>query len=190
MDTRAWIRRAIVAAAATTSLFVATAARAEDGPRLRGAIAGEGGFFILAKHPTLEMGAAGLHGEIGVQIDDRFAVYALPSVDLYFGSGGLLAFGLAALGDFTISDAFSVGIGPAIESALYAGGGASGAFSFYGGRLHLAYYPVVWRAAGRPRRRALAIGADLKVFANVNFQQGAGSSAALLPMLTLGYQAF
>jgi hypothetical protein len=174
--------------------------REPDGPRFRGGISLEaGGLFVPG---LVNVGAIGLIGQAGVQINNQWGVYAIPSFDVIFGKLGGVAAGVGALVDWTPPGVpISVGAGPevggfvAFSTACPAGmvcdvTGADGAF--YGARLHFAYYPVIVRYPYR--RRALAIGADLRfldgVFAADANQVLVGRSFGISPVVYIGYTSF
>ncbi len=183
----------------------------EDGARFRGGIALEGGVLALPA-PALNFGAIGLQGQIGVQINNLVGVYDVPGFDILFGPAGGLNVSDAVLVDFTFVDRFTVGVGPDVGAFLAFGASSTGsgatasaaAGAGFGGRLHLAVYPVVGRSEFGPRRRALAIGLDTRFLAGPNAgvsescttanctSTGGGSAYGLMlhAMLTVGYQAF
>ncbi len=181
-----------------------------DGPRFRGGIDLEGGALLIPG--AVSLGALGLRGETGVQINNNWGVYAEGSFDGMFGQLGGLGIGVGLLVDYTF-DGLPISVGGGPELGVFAaigdttcppgGGGCTSSSevgAFYGARLHFAYYPVMVRYAGRPRRRALALGFDLRMLdgafgaSNVNQTNTTATvsvnSFALSPMLSIGYTAF
>ena len=174
----------------------------EDGVRFRGGVELNGGVFAL---PSLKanLGAIGPAGHLGVQINDLVGLYAIPGFDIMFGNGiGAQAY-LSIVVDFTFADRFSVGIGPDVGdfglisvspgSAVAAGGAG------FGGRIHLAAYPLMKKSDTGPSRKGLAIGLDTRVLAEQNAHVeatttgaggGIGYGPALHVFLNIGYEAF
>jgi hypothetical protein len=206
MNTRPF-RFLTAAAALLVPLLFAEAASAQrvyvvreyDGPRFRGGINLEGGALIVPG--LVSLGSIGLQGQLGVQINDQWGVYAIPSFDVLFGKLGGIALGFGALVDWTPPGVpISIGAGP---EAGWAGalntcdpnlGCAVNGFGgvFYGGRLHFAYYPVIVRYPYR--RRALAIGADFRFLAGDFGTVMPGvvkvTDIGISPVVFIGYTAF
>ena len=175
---------------------------AQDGARFRGGVAAEAGALIVPGIVTL--GVAGIQGQLGAQINNNFGVYAVPSLDVVFGALGGVNLSFAVMVDYTLDDNITFGIGPDVGVfAAFGGGGgtvsgASGAL--YGARLHFSWNPVIAKEASRPKRRALAIGADLRLlgggtgFVSANTSSSGGTASVgsfvLSPQITIGYQAF
>jgi hypothetical protein len=172
-----------------------------DGVRFRGGVALEGGALIVPG--IFSVGIAGVQGTMGVQINNLVGVYAVPSFDIVFGSVGGLNLGAAFMVDFTLlDDAITVGGGPDVD--LFAAfGGGSGSLTavggaLYGARLHFGWNAVVSREESRARRKALTIGADVRLlgggagFATTTSTTASagGGTFVLAPMLTVGYTAF
>ena len=171
-----------------------------DDVRFRGAINAEGGLLSVAGDYTV--GLAGVNGELGVQITNLVGLYAKPHLDIVFGKVGGVAIGSAILVDFTFGDVFTVGAGPDVGVFGAIGGNSSGVTGagglMYGGRIHLAAYPVVGDGDDGVRRKALAIGLDVRLLggavgtATVSTTGGSASATSFVavPMLSIGYQAF
>jgi len=178
--------------------------QAPDHARFRGGVAAEAGALVVPGVVTV--GVAGVQGQIGAQVNNLVGVYAVPTFDIVFGRVGGVNLAFAVMVDFTLDDTFTVGVGPDVGAFAAIGGGSdtvSGAGgALYGGRLHFSWNPVLSREGSSGRRRALAIGADLRVltggaaFATVsNSSAGTSTTAAannfvLAPYLTIGYQSF
>ena len=193
----------VASTAVLVSILVAIPALAEepDGARFRGGVSLEGGALTVPN--VVNVGVAGVQGQLGAQINNFVGVYAVPSFDIVFGKVGGVNLSSAVLVDFTLGSV-SIGVGP--DVGVFAGiGGSSTSMSaaggaLYGGRLHLAWYPVLDKSENRARRKALAIGVDLRVltggtaFETVTRSSVSasadGSSFVLAPMATIGYQAF
>ncbi|MCA9621519.1 MAG: hypothetical protein KC731_21000 [Myxococcales bacterium] len=172
-----------------------------DDVRFRGAINAEGGLLSVAGDYTV--GLAGVNGELGVQITNLVGLYAKPQLDIVFGKVGGVAIGSALLVDFTFADVFTVGVGPDVGVFAAIGvdntqGTAAGGL-MYGGRVHLAAYPVVVDGDDGVRRKAFAIGLDVRLLggavgtATASTNGSASASVTdfvAVPMLSLGYQAF
>jgi hypothetical protein len=203
MNTRPF-RILTAAAALLVPLLAAEAASAQyyvvrggyDGPRFRSGINLEGGALVVPGEVTL--GAIGINVPLGVQINNQWGVYALPSFDVLLGSLGGYALGFGALVDFTPPGVpISIGAGPEVG---YAGhydlcpGGQAGCVAefggtFYGARVHFAFYPLIVHYPYR--RRALAIGADLRILAGDYVSVGpVVTNIGISPLLYIGYAAF
>ena len=172
-----------------------------DGARFRGGVALEGGSLIVPG--IFSVGVAGVQGQMGAQINNMIGVYAVPSFDIVFGSVGGVNLGFALMVDFTLlDDAITVGAGPDSDAFLAFGNSSSSVSaaggSLYGARLHFGWNPLVSHEETRARRKALTIGADVRLlgggagFATVSNSSGsaAGGTFVLAPMLTVGYTAF
>ena len=165
-----------------------------DEARMRLGIALEGGGLFA---PGLaELGFVGLQGQLGVQFNDVFAVYAAPNVDFATGwrQAGLQVGG-AVMADFTILHVFTIGIGPELEGFVVGGGGDLTGGVLFGARMRLALNPLVSIDRRQARREALTIGLDLRLVSGGAAGQlsGRGAGAADLvggPTLFIGYQAF
>jgi len=183
-----------------------------DGPRFRGGIDLELGGLLVPG--VANLGAIGLRAQQGVQIDNNWAVYFQPSLDIPFGRLVGIELGAGLMVDYTFNHLpISVGVGPEV-GFFGAGGGtcstnngtctsiSDAAGIFYGARLHFAYYPVIVRYPDRPRRRALAIGFDLRlldgafgtststVLTNTTTASVTADGFGVSPMLSIGYTAF
>jgi hypothetical protein len=193
--------------AATASAQYPVVIREPDGPRFRGGVNLEGGGLFVPG--LVNLGAVGLNSQLGVQINNQWGVYFLPSLDILFGKLSGFSVGAGVLVDWTPPGVpISIGLGPevggfvALSDTVCPAGqvcdvtGASGAF--YGARLHFAYYPVIVRYPW-PRRKALAIGADFRfldgVFGAGSTTPGtvaveAGRTFGISPVVYIGYTAF
>jgi hypothetical protein len=192
------------AAADDVAVTEGTADRAQeepDGARFRGAIAAEGGAMIVPGGGAV--GVVGLTGQIGGQINHLVGVYWVPYADVIFGDVGGFNPGSAVLVDFTIDDTVSIGVGPEVGAFLGAFAGPSsvgGALAAtYGGRIHAGFYPLQDRGEDGIRRKALALGVDVRLLAadiGTVAVSASGSEASVattfmvVPTVTLGYQAF
>jgi hypothetical protein len=184
----------------------------DDRARFRGGIAGEGGAIIIptetsaGESSTVVLGAVGVQGQIGVQINNLVGVYAVPSLDVLFGEAGGIGVAAAILVDFTIEDMVSIGVGPDVgafaafgidvggaNSATFAGGANAGA------RIHLAVHPVVGIGENGIRRKAFSIGLETRLLGGFSVagsvdENGDSESGAtqfvFSPLLTIGYTAF
>ena len=172
----------------------------KDGGRFRGGVALEGGALIVPG--SFSVGLAGVQGQLGGQINDNWGVYAVPSLDIVFGAVGGLNLGAAVMVDYTLDDSLTFGVGPDVD-AFVAFGGGSGTVSaaggaLYGARLHFGWNPALSHETNRARRKALTIGVDVRLMgggvggATVtnNGSSSSASTFALIPMLTIGYNAF
>jgi hypothetical protein len=172
-----------------------------DGPRFRGGVSLEGGVFIAPS--IINIGSIGVAGTLGVQINNNWAVYGVPTLDIMFGGGEAGAAVLfAVLGEYTF-DNVPISLGAGFEGADFFAIGQTAVAGgvFYGGRLHFAYYPVMVRSDFNPlRRKALAVGLDLHLDgdswgggAACNLATGVCSASTggflFSPMLFIGYQA-
>lgn len=177
----------------------------KDKARFRGGIAAEGGGLLVPG--IINFGLAGIQGQLGVQINNEMGVYVVPSFDIVFGSMGGIHVGAAALFEYSFLDGLlSVGGGPEYAGFAAFGAGvgeggvnvAAAAGSFYGGRLHFGVQPVIGIGDNGIRRKALAIGVDLRFYgggAGLASSGTAGASAkvadfAFAPTLSIGYTAF
>jgi hypothetical protein len=188
-------------------------AQEPDWARFRGGISLEGGALLVPG--VVNIGGIGLVSQLGVQINNNWGVYAIPNFDILAGKLAGLSVGAGVLFDYTFDNIpISVGGGPEVGAFVAFGGSgcsnqgdgtacttisdAGGAF--YGARLHFAYYPVIVRYRGLPRRRALSIGFDLRLLegafgsASSNAMTATASATAngfaASPMLSIGYTAF
>jgi hypothetical protein len=188
-------------------LTAATASAQEyDRARFRGGVNLEGG--VLAVPGVVNVGIAGLQGQLGAQINNNWGVYAIPNLDFAFGKLTGVGIGAGALVDYTFTGLpIGVGIGPEVGAvAAFGGTGCAtqtGCTSisgfgglFYGARARFAYYPVIVREGFR--RRALAIGLDFRFLAGAFGSSEETSTTvtakvtqvAVSPMITIGYAAF
>jgi hypothetical protein len=171
-----------------------------DGARFRGGVALEGGALIVPG--VFSLGMAGIQGTLGAQINNNWGVYAVPSFDIVFGHVGGVNLGFAVMVDYTLDDSLTFGVGPDTDALLAFGGGGGTVSAFaaalYGARLHVGWNPALSHEVNRPRRKALTIGLDVRLlgggaaFATVSNSSSSagGGTFALLPMLTIGYNAF
>ncbi len=172
-------------------LVPATASAQEpDGVRFRGGIGLEAGADVLTVSGegggAAAVGAIGFQGQLGVQITNNWAVYALPALDVIFGGGGAgLAVNGAVLGDYTFSGVpIGVHAGPSVGGLVaFGSGGAVGAGTIYGARMGASFYPIMSRGPDGIRRKALQVGLDLTV-------QGISGAVIISPQVVIGYQAF
>lgn len=184
----------------------------DDRARFRGGVSGEGGAIIIptetasGEASTVILGAAGVQGQIGVQINNLIGIYAVPSLDILFGEAGGLGVAAAILVDFTIEDMVSIGVGPDVgafaafgvtigdaNTTTFAGGANAGA------RIHLAVHPVVGIGENGIRRKAFSIGLDTRLLGGFSVAGSVGDDGetdsgatqfVFSPVLTIGYTAF
>jgi hypothetical protein len=149
--------------------------------RLRGAIGGEGGALIVTGAGGVfgTIGQVGVAGQLGVQINNNWAVYGVPSLDAAFGNGGAGGiFGAGVMVDYTFDDVpLALAAGPEL-GVLF---GIGGSVAVYGGGLRITYYPVL-KSSGT-RRTGLFVAAD----ARVEFLDGV---FLISPLVSIGYAAF
>jgi hypothetical protein len=199
-----------VALASTFALSGGQAFAAEEDPdtveppdaaRFRGGVSAGGGAIVVPD--AVNLGLAGVQGQLGVQINHLVGLYAVPEFDVVFGEMGGVHFAGALLVDFSIIDEISIGVGP--EAAMFAAigsndgtGVAAAGGALYGARLHLGFQPVWGRGDNGVRRQALTIGVDMRFLAgeagfaavSATTAEAAERPFVLSPMLTIGYQAF
>lgn len=146
-----------------------------DDVRFRGGIAA-GPTVIVA--PDVVAGG-GLHGRLGVQVNDVLGVHADPSVVAYANSGelGMLA-GIAFLGDVTLGDVLTAGAGPTVQIVADGNGNfAVGPRGFVGAHL------LRGRGDDGTRRTSLFVALE----ADVLFGP---PDPVVAPSLLLGYEAY
>ena len=173
-----------------------------DVSRFRGGIALEGGVLAVPRE-NLNFGLIGVQGQLGVQVNNQFGIYAVPSFDIGIGHsvGGNIAGAL--MFDLTAADFFTFGVGPDVGVFLvgndddYYHGSSTAAGAVYGGRVHLAINPIVARSYGR--RTGLTIGLDTRFLGgavgtarNSNTVDVSSNYTGFIvqPMLTIGFQTF
>jgi hypothetical protein len=157
-----------------------------SGPRFRGGIGLEFG-ALFAPHnpqglPILDLFAT----QLGVQINDHWAVYTTPSAG--FSTVGSVHLRAAILGECTLAHSFSIGAGPDVEgvtSVVFPFSGSSSSASsatLFGGDLHLALSPLhAWGRNGQ--RHALALSFDMRLLTSK-------LGLAYMPVAGISYQAF
>jgi hypothetical protein len=176
----------------------------KDGGRFRGGVALEGGALIVPG--IISVGVIGVQGQIGGQINNNWGVYAVPSLDVVFGSVGGVNLGAAVMVDYTLDDTLTFGVGPDTDifGAIGGGSGTGTAVggALYGARLHFGWNPALSHETFRARRKALTIGVDMRLLgggagfatvtntANGTTGSAGGGTFVLIPMLTIGYNAF
>ncbi|MEP7124695.1 MAG: hypothetical protein ABJE95_27450 [Byssovorax sp.] len=171
-----------------------------DRARFRGGVALEGGALLVPG--VFSLGAAGVQGQLGCQINNNWGVYAVPSLDIMFGSLGGLNLGAAVMVDYTLDDSLTFGVGPDTDAFVAFGGSSSSVSAaggaLYGARLHFGWNPALSHEGTKGRRKALTIGVDVRLmgggaaFATVSSSSssGGGGTFVAFPMLTIGYNAF
>jgi hypothetical protein len=180
-----------VGAFVAPSLVPAKAA-AQDFTRFRGGVGLETGAIVVTAGAdgAVAIGTGGIQGQLGVQINNNWAVYAQPNIDFLFAAGGTfgLNVGGAVLGEYTFSGApISIGAGPSTGALIAIGDGQAFATApFYGAKVHFAVYPLMNRDDGG-RRKALYLALDLNAQA---FPQAGPSVLLFSPLASIGYQAF
>jgi hypothetical protein len=179
-----------------------------DGPRFRGGVSLNGS--ALAVPGVVTIGGIGIQGQLGAQISNNWAVYAIPNFDVLFGKLGGLGIGAGVLAEYTFNRLpISVGAGPEVGFfGVIGGSGCNGqgacttvsdaGGAFYGARLHFGYHPLIYRNG--IRRRALTIGFDLRLMTgafggasatgNTITETVSVNSFAVSPVLSIGYTAF
>jgi hypothetical protein len=213
------VRTLAAVGAALASLFTAGVASAQyyapapaygpayvayaDGPRFRGGVnLGGGGLFVPGE---VKLGKIGVEGQLGVQINNQWGIYATPSFDILGGDYGGLNVGAAVLVEFTLPGVpLSFGIGPTAGDfvvfgqttcvqGICAASEAGGAY--YGAKIRFEVHPVIVRQGWR--RRALTIGLDLDVltgdYGATDTSGGtvvAANSFGIAPRIWIGYTAF
>jgi len=176
----------------------------KDGVRFRGGVALEGGGVLVPD--IINLGLAGIQGQLGVQINNSFGVYIVPSFHVLFGSMGGIQVGAAAIFDYTfLDDLLTVGAGPDVAALAAFGlpqdggiGVAAAGGSLYGARLHFAVNPVVGIGDNGIRRKALTIGVDLRLYGggagfvsdSTNGVSAKVADFVATPSLSIGYTAF
>jgi hypothetical protein len=182
-----------------------------DGPRFRGGINLGGGAIIVPG--VLNVYNVGLEGQLGVQINNMWAIYAAPTFDVIAGQVGGVAIGGSILAEITFPGTpISVGVGPAFGELAAIGGvctanstgtcgngsvtGVGGAY--YGGKVRFEWHPVIVRTGYR--RRALTLGLDVNILTGAfgsstdNANTGTASASVndfgISPRLWIGYTAF
>lgn len=170
----------------------------KDGARFRGGVSAEGGLLAIPD-ASLNLGVAGVQGQIGAQINHLVGVYFVPSFDIIFGKAGGVNVAGAILVDFTLIDMISIGVGPDVGAFAAIGTEALASGANYGGRLHFAVHPVFGRGENGIRRKAFSIGLESRflggpVAAIVAGPGGTTTTATttgfiVQPMLTIGYTA-
>ena len=167
----------------------------KDGARFRGGVALEGGGLIVPDGGSLGLG--GVNGQIGVQINNLVGVYFVPTLDILFGSGSGVYLGSGVLVDFTmVDDMITVGAGPDLAVFAAIGSGSASGGAMYGGRLHFGYNAIVGKGDDGIRRKALTIGADLRLMvgpfatASATTASASTSAFAMAPTAFIAYQAF
>jgi hypothetical protein len=198
------LSRSLVAASLALALPSVALAEDDDGARFRGGVALQGGLMAIPAMET-NLGAVGVSGEIGVQINNLVGLYWVPHFDVLFGSAGGVNLVSALMVDFTfVDDLLTVGVGPDIglfaaigvdttNASASALGGAN-----YGGRLRFQVHPVVGDGEDGIRRKAFSIGLDTRLMggpvagATVGPGEASGEVTGFYvqPMLTIGYTAF
>lgn len=166
----------------------------KDGARFRGGVSVEGGVLAIPDS-SLNLGAVGVQGQIGAQINHLVGVYWVPSFDILVGPAGGVNVAAAILVDFTIADMFSIGVGPDVGAFAAIGTNKLASGLNYGGRLHFAVHPVFGRGENGIRRKAFSIGIESRFLGGPVVTANAFDADATLtgfivqPMLTVGYTA-
>lgn len=176
----------------------------KDKARFRGGVALEGGGVLVPD--IINLGLAGIQGQLGVQINNSFGVYVVPSFHVLFGQMGGIQLGAAAIFDYTfLDDLLTVGAGPDVAALVAFGlptnggiGVSAAGGSLYGARLHFAVNPVVGIGDNGIRRKALTIGVDLRLYGggagfvsdSTNGVTAKVADFIATPSLSIGYTAF
>ena len=155
-----------------------------DGVRFRFGVGGGIGFFSAANEVGEGKVSCTYYGtdlRLGAQINNRFGVYAQPTLGYYSvnGSGGLGAGGLvgvAVIADATIIDRFFVGAG--LGYTVYNNPAGVTPILRVGG------YPLMSKSDEKARRKGLMVGVDLR------FTNPDGLKTIVMPTFNLGYEAF
>lgn len=176
-------------AVAIGAVLASSSARADeptaDGARFRGGAAAKGGALIIPSSGDAG-GVVGAEGHLGVQVNHLVGIYAVPQLALIFGAGGGggAELGAAVLADFTFDHRFQIGAGPEIISAAAFSSSVNVLGTLYGGRLHIAGFPLLGTGENGIRRKGLMVGAD------VSFLTSDGGGFLLQPTAVVGYEAF
>jgi hypothetical protein len=181
-----------------------------DGPRFRSGVNIGGG--VISVPGLFTVGNVGIEAQLGVQINNMWAVYAAPTFDVVAGDFGGVAVGGSILAEITIPGApISLGLGPVFGGIAAFGGVCSSNNSgtvctglqdvggaYYGAKLRFEWHPVIVRYG--IRRRAFTIGVDLNLLTGAYGSESANSNSAtasasandfsISPRLWLGYTAF
>src|SRR6185437_7514732 len=100
-----------VAASAQQVIYVQGPPPSADGPRFRGGVGLEVGAFAIPGVGVL--GLAGIQGQLGGQINNNWAVYAIPTLDFGFGKTAAVGLSAGVLAEYTLDAVpLSVGVGP------------------------------------------------------------------------------
>jgi hypothetical protein len=158
-------------------------AQEKDGVRFRGGIdVAGGGMFVSG----FGLGSGGVDGRLGVQINNLIGVYAQPYFTIdggKLGSTGLATIigtaGSTVNVDFTFLDQIFVVVGGGGEIFQSVGGGVV--------NLRVGGYPLWTHGANGVRRKALMLGANVKLHV---FGDAAAKYTVLQPMLQIGYEAY
>jgi hypothetical protein len=165
-----------------------------DGARFRGGVSVEGGVLAIPDS-SLTMGAVGVQGQVGAQINHLVGVYWVPSLDILVGPAGGVNVASAVLVDFTIIDMISIGVGPDVGAFAAIGTNKLASGANYGARLHFAVHPVFGRGDDGIRRKAFSIGLESRflggpvVTASTTDADATLTGFIVQPMLTVGYTA-
>lgn len=166
-------KAAAASAAMLVALAVTTTARAEETPkpypgktRFRGSIGGAlGGFVSPDTRPRYYQAISLIHAQAGWQFNDLVAMYAMGTVGFGGGEEASMYGGLSWMVDVTFEDRtfFGFGLDNFFVASLEGNGRTTG-FS-PGARLRLGGYPLTFghRDTTNPRRRGLAVGAELGI---------------------------
>jgi len=138
-----------------------------DGVRVRGGVAGGGGFLWGSGNgSSFIQPAINISGRVGVQINHLFSLYyqaALVIAILTDGSGVFVTEMNSILANFTIAHHVDIGIGPSVGYlSVTASDGSSASGVAFGGHARAAYN--FGTLGTGPRRRGVSLGLDVHPF--------------------------
>lgn len=169
------------------AFFLASTSRAEDGPRFRGGVFLQGAAYVVPGHGA--DAGPGVGGQMGVQIDDAWAVYAAPEINLLFRDCcGVL--GGAVMVEHTWDDAVALGIGPAAAITVSTIVDDELGWEQFGGHARVAWYPLRTLVHEETpdadhRRKALTLALEARAYGSPGME-----IAIVTPLLQVGYTAY
>lgn len=187
-------KKAAAGAVMLAALALTENARADEPPkpypaslRFHGSIGGALGSFLTTEtRPTYYQAASLIHGQAGFQFSDLISTYGTATIGFGAGEEAALYTGLGWMVELTFEDRifFGLGLEELLALSLDGNSGTNG-ITIGGGRVRLGGYPLTFghRDTAHPRRRGLAVGAELGVhpFPDV---------VALSPALFVAYEVY